>query len=72
MRSLVLSIAASRALEFAMPSRRILIALAAVAAAVLVIVAVVYSPATNDRGDGFKSEAAKGVATGGATDKKAP
>jgi hypothetical protein len=54
-----------------MPSRRMLIALAAVAAAVLVIVAVVYSP-NNNRGDGFKSEAAEGVATGGATDKKAP
>ena len=55
-----------------MPSRRILIALAAIAAAALVTVAVVNSPPDNNRGDGFKSEAAEGVATGGATDKKAP
>jgi hypothetical protein len=55
-----------------MPSRRILIALAAIAAAVLIIVAVINPPANNDRGDGFKSEAAAGVATGGAADKKTP
>ena len=55
-----------------MPSRPILIGLAAIAAAVLVIVAVINSPPNDTRSDGFKSEAAEGVATGGAADKKAP
>ena len=55
-----------------MPSRRILIAVAALAATLLVLVAVANSPSNVDRGDGFKSEGAEGVATGGAADKKAP
>ena len=53
-----------------MPRIRILIALAA--ATFLVLVAVANSPSDMKRGDGFKSEAAESVATGGATDKKAP
>ena len=53
-----------------MPSRPILIALAALAATFLVLVAVANSPSNMERE--FKSEAAEGVATGGAADKKAP
>ena len=72
MRALELSITAYRALEMAMPRRRTLIALAALAATFLVLVAVANAPSDIERGDGFKSEAAESVATGGATDKKAP